>query len=54
MKSRSMRRTALGFFLIFSATAAVLGFGIKEIVIFSIVGSGIFYATMQMIDRPPT
>jgi hypothetical protein len=54
-----MKRTALGFFLIFSATTATLGalggFGIiKDIAILSIVGGGISYATMRLIDRFPT
>jgi hypothetical protein len=38
------------------ATAVALGFlaglGIKEITILSIVGGGVFYATMRLIDRP--
>jgi hypothetical protein len=38
------------------ATAVALGFlaglGIKDIAILSIVGGGVFYATMRLIDRP--
>lgn len=53
-----MRRAAFGFFWILGTTAAVLGllggFGVRDIAIFSIVAGGIFYATMQLIDRPPT
>jgi hypothetical protein len=48
----------LEFFVIFSAMAGAFGllggFGIKDIAILSIVGGGVFYATMRLIDRPPT
>jgi hypothetical protein len=56
MTPHIMKRTAFGFFLIFCATAAVLGllgdFGIKDTAILGIVGGGVFYATMRMIDPP--
>jgi hypothetical protein len=55
MTPRVMRRTVFGSFLIFGATAAVLGFLggfgiIKDIAILSIVGGGVSYATMRLID----
>jgi hypothetical protein len=56
MIRRDIGRAAFGIFVIFSATAFGLlgGFGIKKIAILSIGGGGVFYATMWLIDRPPT
>jgi hypothetical protein len=56
MMSREGGRTAFGLFVIFSATAAALwflgGLGIIDIAILGIVGGGIFYATMRLVNGP--
>ena len=58
MTPRDVGRAAFGIFVIFSATATALslltGLGITDIAVLSIVGGGVFYATMRLIDRPPT
>jgi hypothetical protein len=58
MTPRDVGRAPFGIFVISSAMAAAFGllggFGIKDIAILSIVGGGVFYATMRLIDRPPT
>jgi hypothetical protein len=58
MTPRIIGRTAFGIFVIFSATAWAFGllggFGIRDIAILSVVGGGIFFATMRLIDHPPT
>ena len=57
MTPRDIRRAPLGIFVISCAMAVAFGllggFGIKYIAILSIVGGGVFYATMRLIDRPP-
>jgi hypothetical protein len=58
MTFMDIKRTAFGFFVIFIGTAATLGLvdglSITDVAILSIVGGGVFYATMRLIDRPPT
>ena len=56
MTRRDIGCAAFGIFVILCATAFGLlgGFGIKEIAILSIGGGSVFYATMWLIDRPPT
>ena len=58
MTPRTIGRAAFGIFMIFSATAAALGLltglGITDVVVLSIVGGGMFYATMRLINRPPS
>jgi hypothetical protein len=58
MTPRGIGRATSGIFVILSATAAALGlfarFGIEDIAILSVVGGGVFYATMRLIDRSPT
>ena len=57
MTSHGIKRTAFGIFVIFIGTIAlglVAGLGIMDLAILSIVGGGVFYAAMRLIDRPPT
>jgi hypothetical protein len=56
MTPRFIGRVAFGIFVILSAMAVGLlaGLAIKDIAVLSIVGCGVFYTTMRLIDRPPT
>jgi hypothetical protein len=50
-------RAGLGLFVTLSVAVAfdfLAGLEVKDIAILGIVGGGVFYATMRMIDRPPT
>jgi hypothetical protein len=57
MTSHGSKRIAVGIFVIFIGTIAlglVAGLGIMDVAVLSIVGGGVFYSAMRLIDRPPT
>lgn len=58
MKARDAVRTVFGLFVIFSAFAAALnllwGIGVRDVTLLGVVSGLVFYATLRMIDRPPS
>jgi hypothetical protein len=57
MTSHGIKRTAFGIFVVSIGTIAlglVAGLGMMDVAILSIVGGGVFYAAMRLIDRLPT